>query len=76
MKADYLSPAAIARDDMRSEGVQMPALPALALRILRLPEGAERERLEGWYWALVAEKFGEHLAEGWRWECEWLRAQR
>lgn len=78
---DLLSPAAVARDDMRAADLGQPTAPELAVAIRNLPDGPERAQLESWYWALVAEHHGggdrgEATAKHFRAEYEWLRSRR
>lgn len=48
----------------------------IVVRLRTLPDGPERTKLEGWYWALVGEECGLRWAKWWREEYEWLRARR
>jgi hypothetical protein len=72
---DLLSPASLARDEMRAADIGHPTAVELAVAIRRLPAGPERSKLEEWYWALVAEDQGEAMAKQWRAEYEWLRSK-
>lgn len=77
---DLLSPAAIARDEMRAADLGQPTAAELALAIRRLPPGPERSKHEEWYWALVADEHGggahgRAVARRRQAEYEWLRSQ-
>ena len=48
----------------------------LAALLRSLPDGPERSRIEGWYWAKAIDHYGEQLARWYRQEYEWLRAHR
>ena len=73
---DLLTPAELARDEMAAAGIGEPTTAELVVALRRLPDGPERARVEGWYWALAIEQYGPVWARWYREEYEWLRAQR
>lgn len=56
--------------------VRPPTLLELVEMIRSLPDGPERSRLEGWYWAKVCDRHGARRAAHYRWEYTWLRRAR
>jgi hypothetical protein len=74
--SDLLTPAELARDDMRAAGLGVPTMAELVVALRGLPDGPQRARLEGWYWALADEKHGPLRARWYREELAWLRTHR
>lgn len=53
-----------------------PTMAELVVLMRDLPDGPERRRVEGWYWAKAIDRFGVRRARWHREEYEWLRANR
>lgn len=54
--------------------VRPPTLAELARIISAMPDGPERDQLEGWYWAKVADRDGLRRMGWHRDDYQWLRA--
>lgn len=74
--ADLLSPAEVARDEMRAAGLDDPTMGELVVILRSLDDGPQRAQVEEWYWALAIERHGPRRARWYREEYEWLRAHR